>query len=269
MSDLTVHRHGTAGPPVVVVHGGPGARGTMAPVARRLAARFRVFEPWQRDRDTAPLTVARHVADLHEVLADCCPGETPALVGESWGAMLVLAYGAARPTTVGPLVLIGCGTFDLEARAALNATIQERLSPAAKEAIARLEAEVADPHERQERYYRHITPVYDYDPDPPEPLPPGGLDVSGHLQTWEDMVRLQTDGVYPASFAAIRTPVLMLHGDYDPHPGARTRDRLQAVMPQLEYRELARCGHSPWRERQAREAFFEVLEAWLSDHLAS
>jgi hypothetical protein len=33
------------------------------------------------------------------------------------------------------------------------------------------------------------------------------------------MIRLQDHGVYPAAFSAIRSPVLMLHGAVDPHPG--------------------------------------------------
>jgi hypothetical protein len=39
---------------------------------------------------------------------------------------------------------------------------------------------------------------------------------------------------------------------------------LRAYIPQLEYRELPTCGHSPWLERLARKAFFETLNAWLA-----
>ena len=36
-----------SGRPLLVLHGGPGAVGDPAPVARGLADRFRVLEPWQ------------------------------------------------------------------------------------------------------------------------------------------------------------------------------------------------------------------------------
>ena len=88
------------------------------------------------------------------------------------------------------------------------------------------------------------------------------------MQTWEDMLRLQAAGVYPQAFAAITAPVLMLHGDHDPHPGATIRDSLAPYLPQLEYRQLAKCGHSPWTERFARDAFFAVLWTWLERSLA-
>jgi pimeloyl-ACP methyl ester carboxylesterase len=83
------------------------------------------------------------------------------------------------------------------------------------------------------------------------------------------MVRLQTARVYPASLAAIRQPVLMLHGAYDPHPGAMVRDSLTPFLPQLEYHEWERCGHYPWLERAVREEFFAVLREWLSRHADS
>ena len=100
---IRVFTHGASGPVVIVLHGGPAASGCARPLALGLADAFTVLEPWQRGSGDGPLTVARHVADLHEVIALHCPGQAPALVGESWGAMLALAYAAAFPDTAGPL----------------------------------------------------------------------------------------------------------------------------------------------------------------------
>ncbi len=80
------------------------------------------------------------------------------------------------------------------------------------------------------------------------------------------MLRCQEEGLYPAAFAAIESPVLMLHGAYDPHPGRMIRDSLRPYLPQLEYREWENCGHSPWRQPEVREEFFEVLRNWLQGH---
>jgi pimeloyl-ACP methyl ester carboxylesterase len=97
-------------------------------------------------------------------------------------------------------------------------------------------------------------------------LPSLPADARGHEETWNDVLRLQTEGVEPAAFAAIRAPVLMLHGDADPHPGPATRDVLRRSIPQLEYIELARCGHTPWLERHTRDAFLTYLRPWLRAH---
>jgi pimeloyl-ACP methyl ester carboxylesterase len=94
------------------------------------------------------------------------------------------------------------------------------------------------------------------------------FDEAAHVQTWQDMLRPQTDGVCPQVCAAFRSPALMLHGEHDLHPGEMIRDRLSPYLPQLEYRALERCGHSPWTERFARDEFLGVLKAWLARRLS-
>ena len=53
---------------LLLLHGGPGAPGYMAPVARELSDAFRIIEPLQRGSGEEPLTVARHIADLHDLI---------------------------------------------------------------------------------------------------------------------------------------------------------------------------------------------------------
>ncbi len=53
---------------------------------------------------------------------------------------------------------------------------------------------------------------------------------------WQiDMLRLQEEGIYPAAFSGVRSPVLMLHGAADPHPGRMICASLREYIPQLEY----------------------------------
>lgn len=259
---MRIREYGTSGPLVAVLHGGPGAPGYMAPVARRLADTFRVLEPLQRARDSEPLTVARHVADLDEVLDSRCGSAQPALVGHSWGAMLALAYAAAHPGRVASLVLIGCGTFDHAARDRMRAIREERTDERLRQRMERLPEEVPDPDERLRIMGELLLPLHSYDlVDAGQELET--CDARGSDESWEDMVRLQDEGIYPAAFAAIDAPVIMLHGAVDPHPGPVIRRSLEPHLPQLEYREWERCGHYPWLERAVRDEFFVVLRGWL------
>ena len=189
---IEVRRYGSVGPPVIVLHGGPGAPGYMAPVARALADEMVVLEPLQRASGGEPLTVARHVADLDEVVR----------------------------------------SLEL---------IAER---------------------RSQRRDAYIFAAADDEGDDDEPP----FDRAANQQTWDDMLRLQAAGVYPAAFAAIRVPVVMLHGTYDPHPGEMIRDALLPFIPHLEYVQWDHCGHYPWRERHARAAFFSTVHAFLARH---
>ena len=256
-------RYGLEGPWVILLHGGPGAPGQMAPVARGLQDGFRVLEPMQRGSGGEPLTVERHLADLDEEIETVREGTRPALVGSSWGAMLALAYAAAHPDRAGKIVLVGCGTFDPEARSRIMPAIEERMDPARRARMARLDAEFPDPDARLDALGELLEPLYCFDAIPGA-LAGGACDARAHHETWEDMLRLQEEGVYPAAFAAIESPVLMLHGAYDPHPGALIRASLEPHLAQLEFHGWERCGHYPWAERAVREEFFSVLRAWLA-----
>jgi pimeloyl-ACP methyl ester carboxylesterase len=269
LGGLRVRRYGGSGPLVIVLHGGPAAAGEAAPIARGLADSFRVIEPWQRGSGGEPLTVARHVADLHDLIRTQGDIVKPALVGESWGAMLTLAYAAAHPDAAGPLALVACGTFDKASRARIMETLEERTDRDLRERLEALAAEILDPDERLKRRHDLLSPLYDYstipedgcDDDVAEPF-----DARAHAETWNDMVRLQEEGAYPGAFSAITSPVLMLHGTYDPHPGQMIRASLQPYIPQLEYREWERCGHRPWAEKYVRDEFFAALRDWLLEH---
>ncbi len=262
MSMLRCRRHGERGPLVVVIHGGPGAAGYMAPVARELSNEFRVIEPLQRGSRDGPLTVARHVEDLRDVLLHEARGERPALVGSSWGAMLALAFAAAHPELAGPLLLIGSGTFDPASRARLKELIAERMTGDLARRLEVVEREITDPDARLEARADIITETYCFDPLTLD-LEGEPVDAAANEQTWADMLRLQADGTYPAAFSAITSPVLLVHGDYDPHPGPMVRDSLAPHVRSLVYRELPRCGHYPWIERHARDAFYALARQWL------
>lgn len=268
MGGLHVRVHGNDGPTVIVLHGGPAAAGSAGRLAVGLADVFRVLEPWQRGSGEEPLTVARHVEDLHELVVSQIEAMKPALVGHSWGAMLALAYAAAHPESVGPVVLVGSGTFDPESRARMKALMEERKTDDLRRRLERLSDEIADPTERFCKYHELCDSLSMFDRIPvsdgalDEVAPP--FDKRAHAETWEDMLRLQEEGIYPSAFSTIVTPVIMLHGEYDPHPGRMIYANLMSFLPQLEYREFERCGHEPWAERYARDDFFSCLRDWLS-----
>mgnify|MGYP001814339535 FL=1 len=262
---MFVRHYGDSGPLVLVLHGGPAAVGDVAPVANGISGSFQAAEPWQRGSGKSPLTVARHVADIH-TLATELGGDSPAaIVGHSWGAMLALCYAAEHPSKVGPIVLIGCGTFDQASRITMQAAIEARMDNDVRDRLRRVSTVETDPADQFIQTFKLTRHLFDYDPvsayaDKEECEP---FDLQAHEETWIDMRRLQDNGTYPKAFAAIESSVLMMHGQYDPHPGKMIRDSLLPFLPQLEYCEFKRCGHSPWIERSAHELFFTSICEWL------
>lgn len=258
------HRtYGTSGPCVVVLHGGPGAPGYMAPVARVLADEFRVLEPLQRGSGGEPLTVPRHVEDLHMFLEERCGDVRPALVGHSWGAMLALAYAAAHPGRATAIALIGCGTFDLAARDRMRSNREERTDDNLRRRMEHLSEEFPNINDRLHVLGKLIQQLDSWELISTDEKDEA-VDAQANQETWQDMMRLQEEEVYPAAFSAIHEPVIMLHGDYDPHPGRMVLTSLEPYLPQLEYREWERCGHYPWLEKAIHDEFNAALREWLA-----
>jgi len=91
---------------LAVIHGGPGAPGEMAPVARELSSVRGVLEPLQ----TATMLEGQ-VQELKAVLE--MNGDLPVtLIGFSWGAMLSFIFTARYHTFVKKLILIASGAYE-------------------------------------------------------------------------------------------------------------------------------------------------------------
>lgn len=266
MRAMRIRRYGTGGPQVVLLHGGPGAPGSLAGLARALATDCRVVEHLQPTWEQGGRTVADHVEDVRATLEELGI-ERPHLVGWSWGAMLGLAFAAERLRPLANLILIGSGTFDLEARAELVRRRDARQeAPEVRDRIAEIRARLAsdDPLEADRALGELGQAMTDLDLVDPLPAEADDearvtFDRRGHESSWNDMLRLQGDGTYPARFARIEERVVMLHGEEDTHPGRLIHASLAPHVGRLEFVEFPRCGHYPWRERQAREPFLRRL----------
>ncbi len=118
-----VRFYGEAPYSVVVNHGGPGAPGSMAPVARELAESWGVLEPLQ----TAD-TLDGQVEELRCVLDQY--GALPVtLIESSRGAMLSYILAARYADRVKKLILVGSGGFSRNADTGMQIRMM-RLSPA-------------------------------------------------------------------------------------------------------------------------------------------
>ncbi|MBI1817780.1 MAG: alpha/beta hydrolase [Deltaproteobacteria bacterium] len=271
LEPIQVRRCGSHGPPVVVLHGGPGAPGSAAGLARAIADDFQILEPLQRRSGRVPLTVSRHVDDLSAVAP-----RPVMLIGTSWGAMLGLSFAARYPRDVSALVLVGCGTYDENSRVLFRASLDQRLGAPGRERIATLKNRLASELNAANRNVIQAelgaaymkAESYDLIEEDGDVADGAWVDEAGHVETWNDALRLQREGVEPDAFSRISARVLMIHGDVDPHPGPATRDLLRRFIPQLEYVELERCGHEPWRERHARHHFVELVREWCNRQTA-
>ena len=90
---------------VAVIHGGPGAPGEIAPIAKELSSGFGVIEPLQTAN-----TIDGQLDELLEILS--IQGNLPiTLAGHSWGAWLVFIFAAKHPEIVKKIILVSSAPF--------------------------------------------------------------------------------------------------------------------------------------------------------------
>ena len=251
---------------VAVVHGGPGAAGDVAAVARELGRRRGVLEPLQTAR-----TVAGQVTELASLLRS--HGRPPfTLIGHSWGAWLVLLTAAEHPGLAAKLVLVGCGPLETRWLPDLERARRERLSPADRREFDAILARLGDPavSDRDAALARLgalCGATDDFDPLPEDPEDDGAGAPDGDLfhRVWSEAAARRESGALLDAVGRIDVPVLAIHGEHDPHPVAGVREPLTRAVTDFRLVLLPRCGHSPWRERQARDPFFRLLELVLGE----
>ena len=229
----------------------------MAPVARELSAHGGVLEPLQ-----TAATLAGQIDQLRSVVEQY--GQLPVvLVGFSWGAWLSYLVASDYPQLVKKLILISSGPFE-ERYTGITAIRLERLSEEDRAEAEALTAamEGADGEDRNFAFLGFGALMskadgYDELPDPGDPV-----DCRADIYTtvWPAAAALRQSGELLRRGEDIQCPVVAIHGDYDPHPAAGVQEPLSRVVKSFRFVLLEKCGHKPWAERHARNAFYQILE---------
>ena len=263
----SVRTYGNPPYKIALVHGGPGAAGEMAPVARELSKTCSVLEPLQTAN-----TLDGQVEELKTQLESYSQGPLT-LAGYSWGAWLALITTARHPKLTSKLVLISSGPLAPAFVNKLGAARMQRLTLAEQEELMALlkVLEGDDKGENKDAKLKRLGELAAktdlYDPAADERLEGDMLGLDGRLyqQVWNQAAELRSSGELLRLAVKLSCPVLAIHGDYDPHPAEGVREPLEQLVKDFEFVLLKNCGHTPWRESQAREQFYEVLVNHLSD----
>lgn len=244
---------------VAVVHGGPGAPGSIAPVARELSKDRGILEPLQT-KDS----VEGQIEELADVLKEHADLQV-VLIGHSWGAWLVYFVAARYPTLVKKLILVGSGAFEQKYAGNIDADRLNRLSEAEIIEFMKMVEIIygsakGDKDKALARLGALAAKADTYDALPPEeesePLP---ASEEINRKVWAEAKELRVNGEILKMAKQIRCPVVAIHGDYDTHPAEDVREPLTRVLKDFKFILLKRCGHEPWLEKYARDEFFKVL----------
>lgn len=247
---------------VVLVHGGPGAAGEMAPVAVELSSEFGVLEPLQRAK-----TIEGQIEELAGLLESTA--HLPCfLVGYSWGAWLSFMTTAYYPDRVRKLVLVGCGPFAEKYALNIHRTRISRLDPEEKAVVETL-IETLDKPEliEKDKAFARLGEILSI-ADAFEPLSLETEEMEYRFDifkaVWAEAEQLRRSGALLALAKHIKCPVVAIHGDHDPHPAEGVEKPLSAVLRNFRFFLLQNCGHKPWNERRAKDRFFSLLRKELN-----
>jgi len=243
---------------IAVLHGGPGASGEMAPVARELSSIRGVLEPLQ-----TAASLDGQVRELREVLKE--NADLPiTLVGWSWGAWLGFIFAARHHSSVKKLILVASAPFEEKYAANIMQTRLNRLKEEERaEALSLVKAlndpAIEDKDTPLARFGELISRADSYDPLPYDSeLLECRFDI--YRNVWEEASEMRSSGRLLELGKKIRCPVIAIHGDYDPHPYEGVKTPLSHILKDFRFILLEHCGHRPWVERAARDRFYKVLK---------
>ena len=260
-------KHGSDPFRVAVIHGGPGAAGEVAPIARKLGETRGVLEPIQTAR-----TLDGQVEELRLVVEQNAT-KPVIFIGHSWGAWLSYIVTAKYPELVCKLILVGSGPFEEKYVRLITENRLRRLSQEEKEEYLHIvetlnTSETPGSNVSLTRLGELAIKTDAYDPiEIPKDITGLALvDNPGEIYqgVWPEAARLRRTGELLRLSVNITCPVIAIHGDCDPHPAQGIQEPLAANLKDFHMIILEKCGHDPWRERHAMDAFYAILERELS-----
>ena len=246
---------------MAVVHGGPGAPREVAEVAYELSSNAGVLEPLQ-----TAATIDGQVQELQAIIeANASPPLT--LIGFSWGAWLSCILTSYHPALVKKLILVSSGPIDEKYASSIMETRLRRLNGEDKKEAASLYQALHVAATPCSNYYDGLSRFgelisradsFDLLPDKGEKIQ---LNIDTYRAVWNEACTLRSSGRLVEIVQRIKCPVVAIHGDYDPHPANGIKYSFSHAIKDFSFILLQKCGHYPWRERNARKLFYRILKA--------
>jgi proline iminopeptidase len=257
------------GPPVVVLHGGPGAsHDYLLPGFDALARGRTLLYYDQRGGGRSPvppgtaLSWREHVADL-DALREAWGLDRLTLTGYSWGGLLAELYAIEHPERVERLALISPAPAWREARDEFERRFAARSNTpelqAARAALRESGLRERDPESHGHRLFELAVAGYFHDAARVRNLTPFRITGRTQQEVWASLGAFD---LRPA-LARLRVPAVVLHGDDDPIPVESAREVAEALHAPLHV--LAHCGHVPYVE--AFDEFVRILDEFLPSNI--
>ncbi|MFP3871638.1 MAG: alpha/beta fold hydrolase [Candidatus Aenigmatarchaeota archaeon] len=250
-----VRRYGERPYTVAVLHGGPGALGDAAFLARKLSDEHGILEPlFDQPSIQGQLNWLKECLKIYGE-------ETCILMGHSWGAWLAWIF-AAKYGRVDKVVLISSGPFEERYVSDMKYTLLERMDERQRQRYLELREKMAEKEKGLKEYSVLMMELGSYDLLRPR-NEPNEVIREVNEKVWAKAEKLRKTGELLEMSEDIDCPILAIHGDHDPHPYEGVKEPLSDHLDDFKFILLEKCGHYPWFEKKAREKFFRFLREEL------
>ena len=247
---------------VVILHGGPGAPGGVAPIARELALHYGVLEPFQTQK-----SINGQIEELCDFIQN--GADIPViLIGHSWGAWLAFIFTSKYPHLVQKLILVAAGAFEEKYNADILNLRMNHLSDTDRAEVKKLLHLLGNPDNKNDReifkrFGQLMSKADTYCPifDESEVIE---FQPEIFNAVWKEASDMRKTGILIQLGEKIKCNTIAIHGNYDPHPSSGVQKSLSKVLVNFKFFELAKCGHYPWNEKYARDDFFRILNEELT-----
>lgn len=238
---------------MVLLHGGPGAPGSLESAAAELSKRWGVIEHLQTQYSIDEL-----ISELHSDLEDFrdCP---LTFIGHSWGAWLSILYADKYPEDVKQLILVGCPPFEKRYVPLILEKRLTRLSPRDKDNFIRL-LEKMDGGSISDKDFKILQSLLDETENcQTESNDNLEFDSLMYAKIWKEAEGLRDSNALSSILSSINVPVCLIHGDCDPHPLSGVIEPLKSRNVNFELHLLSNCGHYLFREKYAKGEFYRII----------
>lgn len=256
MNDYNVY--GTDDVKLVLVHGGPGARGSLKDLAVMLSKDVGILEIHQ-----TKCSIEELIEDMNTYMTKVCKNSV-VLLGHSWGAWLVCLYASIHPAEVEKLILVGSGSFHEKYVKEFHDRRLSRLRHDEKTEYDRLmnaflSTETSHKDDVMAEFGSLMAQLDTFEFEGHEDSTIGETSFHMFQSIWNEAANLRKTGELLETMKDIAVPIHVIQGDYDSHEIKGILEPFHERGIQYTYHVIKKCGHYPWREKYGKKEFFDII----------
>lgn len=242
---------------IILVHGGPGAVGSLKNCAAELSSfsGSGVVEALQ-----SKYSIDELIEELRMQIVGNCRGKVN-LADHSWGAWSCLLFAAKYTDLCEKVILIGCSPLVSEYASEINLRRMKKLSDKDKDVYRRVLNNCASAEDIKQipnilKKADNYCPIQNSEPAE-------RTDNRMYNSIWGEASVLRAEGKISEALGRIKCKIFLIHGKTDPHG---VINPMRETGAEFDCYVLDKCGHSPFIERYAKNKFYKVLTEIINTH---